>query len=157
MVTIRTATSMTSWSAYLRNLPAVLRNCCRTGGVRHPSTDRAVLVGPNSGHVDMCKIITVLLSPGMLLLLILGTRPEGIEWTVGLAIVAYALAHVLFWPPILASLVRDKVLRNTASNPIGHWDGFVDGRRICGYMASRGSPYARPPSGPHICLARGRP
>jgi hypothetical protein len=58
---------------------------------------------PPDAILNMCKLITVLLSPAMLLLLILGTRPEGIEWNLWLAVAVYAFAHVLFWPPWFAT------------------------------------------------------
>src|SRR3954470_17023854 len=51
----------------------------------------------------MCKLLTWILSPAMLLLLILGTRPEGMEWSVPLALAVYILAHILFWPPWFAT------------------------------------------------------
>lgn len=63
---------------------------------------------PKAGRGKMCKLLTVLVSPGMLLLLILGTRPEGTEWSLPLVLAAYALVHVFFWPPWFATkfLVR---------------------------------------------------
>src|SRR5690348_4727007 len=51
----------------------------------------------------MCKLITVLLSPGMLVVLILGTQPAGVQWSLPLAVAVYALAHILFWPPWFAT------------------------------------------------------
>ncbi len=51
----------------------------------------------------MCKLLTLILSPGMLLLLILGTRPEGMKWSLPLALAGYILAHVLFWPAWFAT------------------------------------------------------
>ena len=47
----------------------------------------------------------------MLLLLILGTRPEGMEWSLPLALAVYAFAHVLFWPPWFAARLSMTPLR----------------------------------------------
>lgn len=59
----------------------------------------------------MCKLLTVLLSPGMLLLLIIGTRPDGMKWSLPLALAVYVLAHLLFWPVWFVTRIFAKKLR----------------------------------------------
>jgi hypothetical protein len=48
-------------------------------------------------------VLAGILGPTAVLLLILGTRPDGMRanWPVVLA--AYAMAHILFWPPAIAT------------------------------------------------------
>ena len=59
----------------------------------------------------MCKLLAMLLGPTTVLLLIVATIPEGMKWNLPLALAAYVLAHVLFWPVWLATNALAKRLR----------------------------------------------
>jgi hypothetical protein len=49
------------------------------------------------------KVLAVLLGPAVILVLMAGTRPYGMRMTPALTLMAYILAHFLFWPPLLAT------------------------------------------------------
>jgi hypothetical protein len=59
-------------------------------------------------------ILAILLGPAALLLFIVGTRPYGVRVTLDLTLAAYAAAHLLFWPPALATNYVGRRLRLTS-------------------------------------------
>jgi hypothetical protein len=52
-----------------------------------------------------------LMGPAVILVLFAGTRPYGIRMTLPLTLAAYALAHVFFWPPAVATTLVGRRLR----------------------------------------------
>jgi hypothetical protein len=54
-------------------------------------------------HSRVRTALAVLMGPTVILLLFAGTRPYGIQMTLPLTLAAYALAHLFFWPPVLAT------------------------------------------------------
>jgi hypothetical protein len=48
-------------------------------------------------------VFAAVMGPAVILLLFAGTRPYGIRMTLPLTLAAYALAHVVFWPPTVAT------------------------------------------------------
>jgi hypothetical protein len=62
-------------------------------------------------RVRFSFVLAALIAPAAILVLMLGIRPDGMRTSWPLVLAAYAMAHILFWPPAIATGYLSRRLR----------------------------------------------